>query len=191
MSTVCFLHLSPSVSLLPRAPLQRLWQVDRGESGGQKRPLVLCLEQASLPTHAHTHIHQTRTYPRAASSKGVAMETRPGREEGMQRDRWCRGGMDDGQGLILVFKCLSCLWRCSSLFFFLFFSCFSPSLLEDARSRLYCCCSILLYTTYSIKCWPFTFEKVRNKRGWDIWRTRTKKRGRGHEEEESGRGSDH
>lgn len=156
LSSSISLPLSPSRPELPCSACDKL---TRGRAG-QKRPLVLCLEQASLPTHAYTHIHQTRTYPRAASSKGVAMETRPGREEGKRRDGWCRGGMDDGQGLILVFKCLPAFEDAAPLFFL-----FSPSLLEDMRSGLYCSCSIFFYTTCSIKCWPFTFKKVRNKRG--------------------------
>lgn len=106
------LPLFPSLNVASSFPAAPVTSWPGGERG-QKRPLVLCLEQASLPTLAHTHAH-ARTHSLTHTHitqgrlvrRGLPWRQDQGEKEGKQRDGWSRGEMDDSQRLIFVSKCL-------------------------------------------------------------------------------------
>lgn len=71
----------------PKLPCSACDKLTTGRAGTKKA--LRFLPWTSFPAHtcSREHIHQAHTYPRAASSKGVAMETSPGWER-REAKRW-------------------------------------------------------------------------------------------------------
>lgn len=112
------LPLFPSLNVASSFPAAPVTSWPGGERG-QKRPLVLCLEQASLLTHTHTLAHTHITQGRLVR-RGLPWRQDQGEKEGKRRDGWSRGEMDDSQGLIFVSKCLLAFEVVAPFFFFFF-----------------------------------------------------------------------
>ena len=133
------LPLSLSLSLSrPELPCSVCDKLTRGSKGTKKA--LSFVPWTSFPAHTDSHMHTLRhahTQGRLAR-RGLPWRQDQGEKEGKRRDGWRRGGMDDGQGLILfffLFLSVSLPLKMQLPFFF-FSSVFSTWLLGGRKVRI-------------------------------------------------------